>query len=200
MSRYHPDTIRYFFTINGPEQKDADFSFREFINSHNGELLGAFGNFVNRTLVFIEKFFNRRIDGEWDQNIKNELAHLYQKVGEKVEKGQNKVALELIFDYIRSCNKYFDTKQPWVTIKNDIDTCRHTLYNCVQIIANLSNLLTPFLPFSTLEIRQFLKIETPSWEIITINNHELNSSKVLFERIDKKQIEEEQQRLINQNK
>lgn len=58
LERYNPDSIRYFLTVNAPENRDTDFSWREFIYSHNSELLGAYGNFVNRTLKFIEKYYD----------------------------------------------------------------------------------------------------------------------------------------------
>src|SRR5690606_31893570 len=61
LERYHPDSIRYYLLINGPEKRDSNFSWEEFINSHNGELLGAYGNFINRTLVFAEKYFAARV-------------------------------------------------------------------------------------------------------------------------------------------
>lgn len=57
LERYDPDSIRYFLTVNAPENRDTDFSWREFIYSHNSELLGAYGNFVNRILKFIEKYY-----------------------------------------------------------------------------------------------------------------------------------------------
>ena len=60
LDNYEADSIRYFFLANGPEKKDADFSWREYVHSHNGELLGAYGNFVNRVLTFIIKYFWKR--------------------------------------------------------------------------------------------------------------------------------------------
>ncbi|MBC8078911.1 MAG: methionine--tRNA ligase, partial [Gorillibacterium sp.] len=77
LERYHPDSLRYFLTANAPEKHDGDFSWREFINSHNGELLGAYGNFVNRNLAFIIKSFDGKVpDGVMDPAIRQELTAL----------------------------------------------------------------------------------------------------------------------------
>jgi methionyl-tRNA synthetase len=190
---YNPDSVRYFLSINGPEKRDGDFSWREFINRHNGELLGAFGNFVNRTLAFIQKSFGGRLPlCEIDSDIKVLISNLYITVGEKIQEDQFKNALEEIFEFVRYANKYFDEKQPWIQLKENRGECERTLYTCVQIIANLSNLLTPFIPFSCDKIRGFLNIENASWEYIESDTTvPIKQLEVLFERIDKSKIEEE---------
>jgi methionyl-tRNA synthetase len=157
LEKYDADSVRYFLIANGPENRDTDFSWREFIYSHNGELVGAYGNFVNRSLVFIEKFFEGRIpNGAVDIKIKRQIEELYIFCGELIGKGRLKEALGSIFAFIRSCNKYFDEQKPWVQIKENAEVCGYTLYTCVQIIANLSILLEPFVPFSCKKIRVFL--------------------------------------------
>lgn len=197
LKRYQSDTLRYFFIGNGPEKRDGDFSFREFINSHNGELLGAYGNFVNRSLIFIQKSFEGKVpDGKLDKAIENQLIGLYENIGRLIEDGSFKEALESIFLFIRSANKYFDEKQPWLTVKSDISNCKDMIYTCVQIITNLSVLLEPFLPFSSAEIHNMLKIKDVKWEFFEISsNTEIENVKVLFERIEKSRIEEEVYRL-----
>ncbi len=194
---YNPDSIRYFLTINGPEKRDADFSWREFINSNNGELLGAFGNFVNRSLVFIQKSFKGKVpQGNVSCEIQNELKELYSETERKIENGDFKYALEDIFAFIRKANKYFDTEEPWIAVKNDREKCSNTLFNCVQIIANLSNLLSPFIPFACEKIRGFLGIDAGKWEYINVKpDTVLKKLDILFERIDKKKIDEEVNKL-----
>ena len=150
LANYHPDSVRYFLTINGPENRDTDFSWREFIFSHNGELLGAFGNFVNRNLLFLVKAFEGKVpDSLVDETIREKIVELYEHVGVLIEAGKFKIGLETIFSFIRASNKYFDERKAWAQIKaeNPADGWA-TLFTCVQIIANLSNLLAPFLPFS----------------------------------------------------
>ncbi|CAG9612489.1 Methionine--tRNA ligase [Bacillus rhizoplanae] len=114
LKEYNPDSIRYFLTINAPENRDTDFSWREFIYSHNSELLGAYGNFVNRTLKFLEKYYENTVPvGKIKQEIEGKLKGLYVEVGRLIEKTYFKQALEMIFETIRYANKYFDERQPW---------------------------------------------------------------------------------------
>ncbi|HEX2947876.1 MAG TPA: methionine--tRNA ligase [Clostridia bacterium] len=235
LQRYDPDSIRYFLTANGPEQRDTDFTWNEFINSHNGELLGAYGNLVNRSLVFIEKFFEGRVPGitmaitgtasseagnaynaGTDESesvsspgpsvsaghdsaalaILTALDSLYPTVGSLIEQGSFRAALDSVFAFVRRANKYFDEEQPWITVRNDPEKCGTTLNTCVQIIANLAVLLDPFLPFSSAKIRKILGPENPAWSPVRIPaGHRLGPVEILFERIDKKVIQEEQQRL-----
>ncbi len=200
LERYHPDSIRYFLIANGPEKRDADFSWREFINSHNGELLGAFGNFVNRTLAFINKSFKGNIPaGNLGEDWVDATMDLYQKAGALIEKGRLKEALELIFVYIRQANKYFDEQKPWVQIKKNREECGATLYGCVQLIANLANLLQPFVPFSCDKIRSFLALGHPAWQFVSVPaGTRIGQLELLFERIDPGKIEDETSRLEGQ--
>lgn len=193
LSRYQPDSIRYFLIANGPEKRDTDFSWREFIHSHNGELLGAFGNFVNRTLAFIGKAFDGYVpDGQFGSEWRSRTEELYGSAGALIEEGRLKEALESIFAYVRGANKYFDERKPWVLIKENRDECGATLYECVQIIANLANLLHPFLPFACAKIRSFLTLEQPEWRIAAVPaNRSLNRIELLFERIEPSRIDEE---------
>lgn len=197
LSRYEPDSIRYFLTANGPEKRDADFSWREFIYSHNSELLGAFGNFVNRSLVFVNKFWDGEVPaGTLDNYWSSTIPALYIEAGRLIEAGSFKEALEYIFSHVRQANKYFDQQQPWLQIKSDPAACRSTLYTCVQIIANLSNLLNPFIPFSCGKIRGFLGLGEPGWTPVVVPAQQpVYGLEIIFNRIDVKQIEEETERL-----
>ena len=193
---YEADSIRYFFIANGPEKKDADFSWREYVRKHNGELLGAYGNFVNRTLAFIEKYCDGIVpqgsnNAEWNQQI----DQLYTTVGKLIENGHFKDAITEIFDFIRKANKYFDTERPWITRNTDLNTCDNTLYQCVQIIANLAVLLAPFLPFSSEKVLKWLNLNN-KWERQHVESgYLLPEIGILFQRIDKKVIEEETEKL-----
>lgn len=196
LEKYEADSIRYYFLANGPEKKDADFSWREYVHSHNGELLGAYGNFVNRSLSFINKYWNGVIpEGTYNPEIKQQITSAYAKVGELIEKGAFKDAINEIFELVRSANKYFDTEQPWITRDADEVTCKNTLYNCVQIISNLAILLYPFIPFSSEKVCSWLKLEN-KWEYQSVNaGYKLPEIEILFQRIDKKVIEIESEKL-----
>ncbi|BFH60194.1 methionine--tRNA ligase [Paenibacillus azoreducens] len=197
LARYEPDSIRYFLIGSGPENRDADFSWREFIYSHNGELLGAFGNFVQRTLAFINKSFAGRVpEGELPGEWKETISALYMSTGSRIEAGRFKEALEGVFSLVRQGNKYFDAEKPWQQIREDQAACGSTLYNCVQIMANLSNLLEPFIPFSCRKLKGFLSLPEPSWRFVTVPaGRKIERLELLFERIDPARIEEEMQRL-----
>ncbi len=196
LTRYDADSIRYFFLANGPEKKDADFSFREFVHSHNGELLGAYGNFVNRSLSFIAKYCDGIVpEGIADPALTAKIDALYASVGSQIESGLFKDALEEIFAFIRGANKYFDTKQPWITRNTDKNDCDNTLYQCVQIIANLAVLLAPFVPFSSKKVLTWLNL-TDSWERKSVApGFLLPEIEILFQRIDKEVIDIETKKL-----
>ncbi len=195
LARYEPDSIRYYFLANGPEKKDADFSWREYVHSHNGELLGAYGNFINRTLSFIHKYWNGVVPEGTEEELSQKAQGLYTVVGGLIEKGAFKDAIACIFDLVREANKFFDTKKPWATRTEDEAACKSTLHQCVQLIANLAVLLYPFLPFSSEKVCGWLQIGN-EWKRHTVPaGYQLPETELLFQRIDKKVIEEETQRL-----
>ncbi len=196
LKRYEPDSIRYYFLANGPEKKDADFSWRDYVNSHNGELLGTYGNFINRSLSFIHKYWGGIVpDGTDNTKIDAQIEELYLVTGRLIEKGAFKDAIRGIFDFIRSANKFFDTERPWITKETDESACRNTLYQCVQIIGNLAVLLYPFLPFSSEKVCGWLHLSN-KWEKQSVPaGQKLPETEILFQRIDKKVIEEESEKL-----
>ena len=196
VDRYHPDSIRYFILASGPEKRDTDFTWREFVNSHNGELLGAWGNFINRTLAFIFKYFNASVPtGKLNAEINAKITEAYQVAGALIEKGSLREAIDMLFEFVRYGNKYFDTEKPWETRNTNIEHCSDAIYNCVQMIANLAVLLEPFLPFSSAKIREWLSIEN-SWSVKSVPiGFVIPKPEILFERLDKKVVDEELGRL-----
>lgn len=198
LDKYDPDSLRYYFLANGPEKKDADFSWTEYVNNHNGELLGAYGNFINRSLSFINKYLGGYVpEGNISPEWEDDLRKLYTSTADRIEKGNIKDALEGIFEIIRKANKYFDQDQPWKSRTCDPSACSNTLYNCTQIIANLAVLLSPFLPFSSEKVCRWLNINT-DWKFKTVASYfKLPEIEILFERLDKTVIEEEKSKLIN---
>ncbi|WP_404331707.1 methionine--tRNA ligase [Mesobacillus maritimus] len=199
LERYHPDSIRYFLTINAPEKRDADFSWKEFIYSHNSELLGAYGNFVNRTLKFIHKSFDGEVpEKDIPSAIQDKVEQLYEEVGHCIENTSFKLGLEKIFELVRFSNKYFDEQQPWLQIKDDPDACKQTLANCVYLIANLAHVLTPFLPFSSRKVKDMIHFRETDWSSVLVRSQQLTNVEPLFERIDTEKITEELERLTKQ--
>ena len=193
LDNYPVDAIRYFLSINDPEKKDFNFTWEGFINSINGELLGKWGNFVNRTLQFINKSFEGKLTNlTVDKEIEEKLIKLYDEVGSNIEDGYTKDGLDKIFEFIGFANKYFDEKAPWTLAKEDKDKCEEVLYNCCNIIYNINNLLKPYLINTTLKVENYLNTSNNDWKYEKLEKVELSSEiEALFVRYDKSQIEKE---------
>ena len=192
IGRYNSDAVRYYLVLNGPENKDSDFTWRDFINTTNNDLVGLYGNFVNRTLTFIKKNFDGKIpSGEMPKDLKSEIFQLYFNVGDSIEDGKFKEGLQQIVKMIRKANRFFDEAEPWVKIKKNREKCGQDLYVCLQIIANLSNLLEPFMPDSSSKVRGFLDIDDATWSYLEKRSGHIGELKILFEKIDKSNIAEE---------
>ena len=193
LDRYSVDTTRYFLTSNDPENKDFNFTWEGFINSHNGELLGKWGNFVNRTLQFINKSFDGKLSNiEVDEEIESKLKELYETVGNNIDNGDIKLGIENIFDFISYSNKYFDENEPWNLAKTDVDKCEKILYNCCNIILNINNILKPYLIESTEKVEKYLNKGINTWNYERLDGVKLEKDiEALFIRYDKSLIDEE---------
>lgn len=194
--RFEPDSLRYYLLANGAEKRDGDFSWKGYVTSHNGELLGGYGNFVNRTLSFIVKYLGGIVpEGKKEKEIGERTDSIYASVGKRIERGQFRDAIDEIFALVRFANKYFDSCQPWITRNADLPACQNTLYNCVQIIACLATVLEPFLPFSSEKVKKWLGLSDKWEKKEVLAGYKLPAVQVLFQRIDKKVIEEEEEKL-----
>lgn len=202
LNKYPADSIRYFFLINDPDKKDFNFSWNDFINSHNSELLGKWANFINRTLAFINKSFEGCLEAsQIDTKIENEIKELYKIVGQNIESGKIKDGLQQIFNFIGYANKYFDEQQPWILAKEDRKKCVEVLFNCCNIIYNVNNLLKPYLPFSCDIVESYLNAKNIEWKYGILENVNIsNELSTLYERYDKKIIDEEKGNLLNLRK
>jgi methionyl-tRNA synthetase len=187
VTKYNPDAIRYFFIADGPERHDGDFSFAALAERNNNELLGGWGNLVNRTLVFINKYQNSRVPvGTLESEIADEILQTFSDVGEAIAAGHFREGIERAFALVRYGNRYYDRHKPWETRQTDEGKCSHTIHNCVQIIGNLGVILQPFLPFSSGKVLGWLDLQA-EWKLQTIQSgHKLPEISVLFERIDMK--------------
>ena len=193
LDNYSVDEIRYFFSINNPETRDFNFTYEGLINSINGELLGKWGNFINRTLQFINKSFDGKINGNnVDKNLENKLEDLYESVGNNIDNGDTKEALSKIFDFINYSNKYFDENEPWKLAKENKSKCEEILYNCCNIIFNINNLLKPYLIETTKKVEEYLNDSINNWNYKKLDKVNLQKEiNPLFTRYDKSKIEEE---------
>ena len=200
LDNYPVDAIRYYFSINNPETRDFNFTYEGFINSINGELLGKWGNFVNRTLQFINKSFDGKLNSnKVDEKIESKLKELYDIVGNDIDNGDTKDGLSKIFDFINYSNKYFDENEPWKLAKDDVSKCEDILYNCCNIIFNINNLLKPYLFETTKKVEEYLNSNIDSWNYQKLDGVQLSKEiEPLFIRYDKSKIEEERD-LLKQN-
>lgn len=140
---------------------------------------------VNRTLAFVVKYLNSEIsDVTIEAAIVNRVKQLYDSVGTKIEKGAFREALGDIFECIRFGNTYYDIKKPWKTRVDNISGCKKTIAVCAYLIANIANLLHPFLPFSSRKISNWLGT-TPQWKEQEISVYKISSDiSILFSKIE----------------
>lgn len=152
--------------------------------------------FVNRSLTFIAKYFDGAVPaGKDNPDISEQIDNLFVSVGRLLESGCFKDALDKIFEFVRSANKFFDAERPWITRNTNKPACENTLYQCVQIIANLAVLLSPFLPVSSEKVLTWLD-RNHKWERQSVPaSLLLPETEILFQRIDKKVIEIETDKL-----
>lgn len=176
------DTLRYFLIANGPEKKDSNFSIEDYYTVHNSEITNKYGNLVNRTLKF--KGLDVIPDGNMDSDFSNKLDHIYDVVGKFIEDGEFKKATLEIMHLVEECNKYYDERKPWEQKNNDTEGFNDTIYTCSNVIANLANLYEPFMPDSSLKIREYLGMKDFEWKRIDIKpGVKLNNIEALFNRI-----------------
>lgn len=186
LEMFESDTLRFYFSFKGPETNDSNCSLDDIVQTHNKFLVGMLGNFVNRNLSFITKKFDGEIrEANIDESIRSATQNYYNIIGEYFEKGEIRSGVTQIFEYIALANKYYDSKQPWIQVKNDIDAFNDTTYTCTYIIANISNLIAPILPNASLKIKEILNLPKYKWEEIIIKgNYKVENLQVLYNKID----------------
>lgn len=183
---FNPDTLRFYFIFNGPEVKDISCSIEEMILVHNKFLVGTLGNFINRNFAFINKKFDGVIaSANVDASIREETVNTYNIVADLIEKGELKAALNKVMDYVSFGNKYYDEQTPWIKVKENIQEFNDITYTCTYMIENISNLIRPFLPFTSDKIDNMLGITDKCFRERTINGDiKILSNDLLFNRID----------------
>jgi len=186
VNEFDKDTVRYFMIANGPEKKDVNFSKQDLIQAHNKFLVGVLGNFINRNLSFVNKKFEGNIkEANIDDNIKQKTKEMYNEVGKLINDGELRLALEKVFEYAALGNKYYDERTPWIQVKENISAFNETTYTCVYIMANLSNLLNPFIPSTANKIKSMLNLDPYKWEEYELKGDlKINNIELLFNRID----------------
>ncbi len=190
LNKFDADSLRYFCIANGPEKRDSNFTFEEYHALHNSDIVNKFGNFVNRTLNYkgLDGYLPK---GEMDAEIKAEIDRAYETCEAEIMKNNFRDALEKVMNLVEVANKYYDTKQPWVLFRSEDKTeFNNCIFTCVQIIANLSNLFEPFMPFSAKKLRDYLKLnDKPVWKYLEAEvDRNFGKFEPLFIRLTEKDV------------
>jgi methionyl-tRNA synthetase len=161
LERYQPDALRYYIAASFPETADADFSWENFLQRVNGELVAAWGNLVNRMLTFAYKRFDGKVPTydaltEADEAIIAQSEAAFGEVGALLEKVKLREALQTAFGVVREANVYLDRRAPWRSIKEDPADAARSVYTILRVIDNLKTVLAPFLPFSAQQVHEYL--------------------------------------------
>ncbi len=166
LSRYDPDSLRYYLTINMPEMRDTDWDWAEFVARNNNELVATWGNLANRVLSFAYRNWDGHapVPGELrpaDLEILAAIEKGVDSVGELFKIVRLRAALGEAMRLASEVNKYLDTAGPWFEIKSDKNAAGTTIFTALKAIDTLKILFAPFLPFTCEKLHQFLGYSTP---------------------------------------
>ena len=205
LSRYDADPLRYLLSINMPETNDTDFSWRGFVQRNNDELVATYGNLVNRVLTFTYRNFDGKVPepgalDETDKNLMDSADACLDKVGEAISRCSCKQASGAAMALAQQSNRYLDEKAPWKKIKEDKQAAATSLYVAINVISRLKTMLSPFLPFSSQKVHEYLgfngKVEDYGWQPQAVKPRQsLCQPQPLFKKLDDSIIEEETKRL-----
>tara|TARA_B100000674_G_scaffold181342_1_gene146864 strand:- start:570 stop:2249 length:1680 start_codon:yes stop_codon:yes gene_type:complete len=200
------DVMRYVLVANMPETKDSDFTWKDFQAKNNNELVAIYGNYVNRVIVLINKYYMGEVPTpeiltkEDEKTIKSiKLAR--DKIGLTIEKFRFRESNSEMINIARIGNKYLADNEPWKKIKNEPERTKTILFVSIQIVSALAYLSEPFLPFTSLKLKGILRINKQiKWNEILNNNiiksgHQINGGSFLFEKIEDGEIHSQYQKL-----
>ena len=201
------DILRYVLAASAPETKDADFTWADFQTRNNSELVGIFGNFVNRAIILTEKNFASVVptQGEltdFDRQTLATLAEMPTKIGDSIANFKLREALALMMDVARLGNKYLADTEPWKVIKTDTERTATILNIGLQIAANLSILCEPFMPFTAEKLRTILNINHLTWSDagradLLVEGQSITNIGLLFEKVEEETVQFQVQKLEN---
>tara|TARA_B100000963_G_C22632905_1_gene675940 strand:+ start:254 stop:1933 length:1680 start_codon:yes stop_codon:yes gene_type:complete len=193
------DVLRYVLISNMPETKDSDFTWRDFQAKNNNELVAIYGNFVNRVIVLINKYYLGEIPTpsfytNEDSEILSSVKVTKDNISSAIEKFRFRESNSEMMNIARIGNKYLADNEPWKQIKDNPDRTKTILFISIQIVSALAYLSEPFLPFTSLKLKSILGVEKQlKWkEILNFNiiksGHKINKSSFLFEKIEDNEI------------
>ncbi len=199
------DVLRYVLASNTPENKDNDFTWKEYQSKNNNELVAIFGNFFNRILVLTHKYFSGKIPSSKnlakDDIIALDKLKLFpSKLEEAIENYSFREFSSLLMNLARLGNKYLADQEPWKLVKENPERVKEIIFTGIQITAGLAILCEPLLPFTSVKMKKILNINS-EWDHVSENSfliksgHQINTSELLFEKIEDDKIIEQLEKL-----
>jgi len=168
LTRYDPDALRYYLTVNMPEMKDSDWDWAEFVARNNNELVATWGNLANRVLAFCYKNWTGQVPSvdvdtlrPADLDLLAVIENGFDTVGAELEAVRLRSALGEAMKLATAVNQYLDINAPWTAIKTDREAASKTIYTALKAIDSLKVLFAPFLPFTCERLHTFLGYESP---------------------------------------
>ncbi|MDR1866581.1 MAG: methionine--tRNA ligase [Bacteroidales bacterium] len=201
------DVLRYVLTANAPETKDNNFTWKDFQDRNNNELVAIYGNFVHRAMVLAHKYFGGTVPArdrltDVDRATLSAIAGIRKNVENAIENCRFREALKEAMTLARTGNKYLADTEPWKLIKTDETRVKTILNIALQIAAGTALLFEPFLPFASARLRNMLRLPAATWEDLGGSDllaagHRLNEPELLFEKIEDEAVEKQLRRLVD---
>ncbi len=201
------DVLRYVLCANAPETKDNDFTWRDFQARNNNELVAILGNFVNRALVLTKKYYDGVVPAcgeltDYDRATIAEIGGIKASLEADIENYRFREALKDAMNFARIGNKYLADTEPWKVVKNDPERVKTILNIALQITANITVAIEPFMPFSADKILKMLNLERMSWDglgsmSLVAAGHVIGEPALLFEKIEDDVIEAQLKKLAD---
>ncbi len=201
------DVLRYVLCANAPETKDNDFTWRDFQARNNNELVAILGNFVNRALVLTKKYYDGVVPAcgeltDYDRATIAEIGGIKASLEADIENYRFREALKDAMNFARIGNKYLADTEPWKVVKNDPERVKTILNIALQITANITVAIEPFMPFSADKILKMLNLERLSWDglgsmSLVAAGHVIGEPALLFEKIEDDVIEAQLKKLAD---
>jgi methionyl-tRNA synthetase len=202
--KYGSDLVRYYISANLPENKEGDFTWENFVNATNNELVGNIGNFINRTLKFLESKYDGAVEDSnfvMDKEIENAVTSCYQRMSELLTSCKFVNALDELMLLGKTANKYFDDQKIWVVIKENPEQAKTVIMNLMNLVNNFAVLMEPFLPESSDRLLAMLgekalepELEKNLWQARFSNTFKLNSVvEILFTKLELAKVLQEKE-------
>ena len=201
------DTLRYVLTANAPETKDNNFTWKDFQTRNNSELVAILGNFINRAVVLMGKYYGGEVPEageltEFDRQTTEEVRRAAEAVGLNLDNFKFREALREAMNVARAGNKYLADSEPWKLVKTDPERVKTILNVAIQICANLAVIFEPFLPFMAGKLCRMLGIDRLDWGMagrfdLIAAGTKLGEPELLFEKIEDSTVEAQVQKLLD---